>query len=220
LFERIRRDRPLTSYSKVQRAIGRVVRGRRAQLAFTDLEGRTYLDIGCGIHAHPDFVNLDYDWFPGVDVCWDITQGLPLPSAHFRGVFTEHCLEHVTLAECREVLTEIRRVLAPGGSLRVVVPDVAVYLDALQRAKAGAVNPFPHQDGADPTPLMTLNRVFYDHGHRYTYDEETMAAILADVGFERIARASFREGRDPRLLIDREERAVGSLYVEASKPTR
>jgi predicted SAM-dependent methyltransferase len=194
--------------------------GRRAQLAFTRFEGRTYLDVGCGIHAQrdPEWVNLDYDWFPGIDLCWDITRGLPVPSAHFRGVYSEHCLEHVTLAQAREVLAEIHRVLLPGGDVRLVVPDVVLYLRAFERAKAGEPNPFPHQEGPDPTPMMTLNRVYYDYGHRYAYDESTLAAVLADAGFERIARASNREGRDPRLLIDREERAAGSLYMEASKP--
>ena len=41
---------------------------------------------------------------------------------------------------------------------------------------------------------------------------------LQQAGFVDIKRASFMKGRDPKLLLDTEARAVESLYMEASKP--
>jgi hypothetical protein len=41
-------------------------------------------------------INLDYHWRPGIDICCDITRGLPLPDTYVRGIFSEHCIEHIS----------------------------------------------------------------------------------------------------------------------------
>ena len=89
--------RPLSSYVKVQRLLGNLLRNRAFQANSAKLNGREYLDLGCGPCPKPGFVNLDYRWRPGVDVVWDILRPLPFPSDRFAGVFTEHCLEHFDL---------------------------------------------------------------------------------------------------------------------------
>jgi hypothetical protein len=54
-----------------------------------------------------NFCNLDYGWHPGINVCWDITRGLPFPNHYVGGVFTEHCLEHFSLDTALAILGEI-----------------------------------------------------------------------------------------------------------------
>ena len=41
-----------------------------------------------------------------------------------------------------------------------------------------------------------------------------MKESLLAAGFAEARRASFREGIDPRLLLDQEHRRIESLYVE------
>ena len=53
------------------------------------------LDVGCGPNANTQNINLDYEWRPGIDVCCDITKGLPFQNGYVAGVFTEHCIEHI-----------------------------------------------------------------------------------------------------------------------------
>ena len=65
--------RRLPSYYRVQKLVSRLLRGRRFQLRGL----RPYLQIGCGPNAAPGFTNVDAHWCPGVDVCWDVTRGLP-----------------------------------------------------------------------------------------------------------------------------------------------
>jgi len=67
------------------------------------------------------------------------------------------------------------------------------------------------------TPIMSVNRIFYDHGHRFIYDFETMRAVLAAAGFKDIEKRRIGEGGDQRLLIDSVVREQESLYVEAQK---
>jgi predicted SAM-dependent methyltransferase len=221
-------QRPLTSYAKVQAAVGWVIRNRTFQLRRPRVRDSAYLDLGCGLNPHEDLINLDYLWHPRVDVCWDVTRGLPFADCSMRGVFSEHCLEHFPLAAARRLLSEIRRILAPGGTVRIVVPDAELYLRSYVRQIDGdstAVFPYQGQEGINApwSPMLSVNRVFYQDrespfGHRTMFDFRFLALLLHDCGFVQPARCGFREGRDARLLIDTADRRVESLYVEASRP--
>lgn len=218
--------RPLTSYAKVQALIGQLIRNRRFQLDRPRVRHGQYLDIGCGLNSHPDFINLDCLWHPRVDVCWDITLGLPFADASLRGVFSEHCLEHFPQPTGRTLLHEIRRVLTPDGTARIIVPDGELYLRTYVRQLDGDTSrPFPYQKEEQIralwSPMVSVNRIFYQDresllGHRTIYDFQLLELMLRDAGFTRIVRSDFQEGADPRLLIDATDRRGESLYVEAS----
>lgn len=220
--------RPLTSYAKVQALIGRLIRNRRFQLDRPRVRQGAYLDLGCGPNSHDHLINLDYLWHPQVDVCWDITRGLPFADGTMQGVFSEHCLEHFSLPPALELLREIRRVLAPGGIVRIVVPDGELYLRTYAAQLAGDLSrPFPFQEiekaNALWTPMLSVNRLFYQDreslsGHRTIYDFPLLATALRHCGFEKITRCAFGEGGDPQLLVDAPGRRCESLYVEASAP--
>jgi predicted SAM-dependent methyltransferase len=217
-----------TSYARIRSGIGALIRNRRFQLRRPRVRELVYLDIGCGPNAHAECINLDYLWHPRVDVCWDITRGLPFPDATMRGVFSEHCLEHFPRTAAIALLHEIRRVLALGGVLRVVVPDAGLYLDTYARLSAGdpsAAFPYQTEETRDPlwTPLASVNRVYYQDrespfGHRMMYDFALLRRLLEHTGFIDISRRSFGQGSDPRLLNDSPSRACESLYVEARCP--
>lgn len=201
------------SYSKVQKLYGGLIRNRRSQLR--RLEMKPYLNVGCGPKISSSFINLDYVWRPGIDLCWDITKGLPLENNQLQGIFTEHCLEHIELDHCRYVLAEFCRILKPGGILRIVVPDAEHYLDLYQSAKNGEPVQFPFIEPSNITPMMYVNEIFRGFGHRYAYDDQTITEFLMKAGFNDVQKTAFNIGRDPRLIADSDERKVGSLYVEA-----
>ena len=220
--------RPLTSYAAVQGWVGNLVRNQRWQLRRARLAGLAYLDLGCGPNVHENFINLDYLWHPRIDVCWDVTRGLPWADGSLQGIFSEHCLEHFTLATAVPLLRELRRALRPGGVVRLIVPDGELYLRAyLSQSGGNRSEQFPYQasEAVDPlwTPMTSVNRVFYQDreslfGHRVIYDYAMLATLLTQCGFTKITKRSFREGADPELLIDSPSRQVESLYVEASVP--
>jgi len=217
-------SRPVTQYYRVQHLLSRLFRNRAFLLDREALDSKEYLDLGCGANTHPHFINVDYNWSPGIDVCWDITKQLPLQSEAVIGIFSEHCLEHLPLAAGDSVLGECWRLLKPGGTIRISVPDGELYLNRYVRIKQGDVDAsLPHLQKDEYeglyTPIMSVNRIFRAHGHQFIYDFETCAQLLKKNGFVDVRRESFRCGRDANLLLDREARALESLYVEASKPT-
>jgi SAM-dependent methyltransferase len=219
--------RPLRSYGKVQRAVSSLIRNRR--WAANIKQSGVYLNIGSGPQTHPDFCNIDYIWFEGVDVCWDITRPLPIPSKYAGGIFTEHCLEHIEIQDGLRVLREFFRVMRPGAYIRIIVPDAEIYLTEYAKHARGEPSKMPY--GTDTpyvrlsglegtyTPAMSVNRIFlhnYENkGHRFIYDFETMAKLLERAGFIDVRKLSFGVGSDPKLLLDTPSREVESLYVEA-----
>jgi SAM-dependent methyltransferase len=74
-------------------------------------------------------------------VAHDLTRGVPFPEASFDVVYHSHVLEHFHRDAAERFLRECRRVLRPGGVLRVAVPDLEqmarLYLATMERCLAG-----------------------------------------------------------------------------------
>ena len=81
------------------------------------------LHFGCGRRILPGWINIDGWRFPGVDFIADLRQPLPFADGACRLIFTEHVFEHIHPEFRLSVLREFCRILKPGGTLRVVVPD-------------------------------------------------------------------------------------------------
>jgi SAM-dependent methyltransferase len=86
--------------------------------------GRWNLYIGGAGQNVPGYVNLDLFPIPGVDVAADASH-LPFPSNIFQRVECDAVLEHV--ADPSLVMSEIARVLAPGGYAHLVTPFCHPY---------------------------------------------------------------------------------------------
>lgn len=209
--------RSFFSYTKVQKFISKCIRGKTLFISDKKLRDKEYLDVGCGPNIHKNFVNLEYDWTPGIDVCWDITKKpYPFPDNRFAGIYSEHCFEHIPLQSFGENMKEFYRILKPNGVLRIIVPDGELYLDIYQRKKNGENVQMPYEENYI-SPMARINGIFRNHGHQFIYDFDTMQKILEKTGFREIKKCSFMKGRDANLLHDTPYREIESLYVEAIK---
>lgn len=100
-----------------------------------------YLNLGCGLRFHPDWVNVDFvSSHPCVSEC-DLRKGIPYPDHSFEVVYHSHVLEHFTKQDALGFLKECYLVIQPNGTIRVAVPDlegiVRAYLHALDMASLG-----------------------------------------------------------------------------------
>lgn len=96
------------------------------------------LNIGCGSTFHPDWINIDVEPSTPSVLRLDASRGLPFPDNTFDVCYSSHVLEHLQHGDAERFLCEIHRILKPGGTVRLAVPDleniVRAYLAALERA--------------------------------------------------------------------------------------
>jgi len=195
------------------------------------------VNVGCGSSGRDGWFNIDCFVNEGVTCVRDCRTSLPLPSDSARGIFTEHFLEHLDYyEEAPRFLTECRRVLQPGGVLRVIVPDGAKYLHAYSDGDLPSMRTFSPlvsmDTSSDDRPFSTLREVvpfrtkmevvnfhFRQSGqHRFSYDGETLSALLRDCGFEEVDQRDFGSSALSELAIDSDSRAPESLVLEGIAP--
>ena len=193
---------------------------RRSRLRRLRAMRDVYVNVACGPQVLAGFVNLDLrSADPSVVTC-DTRRDLPIGDGAARGIRAEQFVEHLeTREELPSFLASCHRALAPGGVLRVIVPDGERYLHAYCRGDLlgfwdlEVPNPFPDDL---PTRMDVVNHVFHQwHEHRWAYDFETLEHRLRAAGFTRIQRAAYRSSHDAALAQDRDVHAPYSLYVEA-----
>lgn len=122
-----------------------------------------YLNLGCGGRFHPGWVNVDIvSSDPAHIVQHNILESLPFAAATFDVVYHSHVLEHLPRATAPRFLAECRRVLKPGGVLRVVVPDLEtiarLYLENLTSAWTGDATASLHHEWMTLELLDQLTR--------------------------------------------------------------
>ena len=117
------------------------------------LAGKRLLNVGCGLHFHPDWVNVDVVPASSGVIAADVRKGLPFADENFDAVYCSHVLEHFSQPEAASLLRHMHRVLRPGGVIRIAVPDLETltreYLRLLDR-----LNREPHTNAADYDWIM------------------------------------------------------------------
>lgn len=150
------------------------------------------LEVGSGGKRREGWITLDL--VPGADLLWNLNWRLPFDDASLDRVYCEHVLEHFTLRQAERVLADIRRVLRPGGSLLVSVPDLDVFLEASARGDASLATFKPAFASSRPADI--LNYIFYMGGeHRFMYNLDNLRHHLERLGYTNVALRAF----DPSL---------------------
>ncbi len=115
--------------------------GRNKTSPRTTLLKSDLLNLGCGNHFHPAWVNLDMVPAEPSVIAHDLRKVLPFADESFAAVYHSHVLEHLPRERALPFLKECFRVLKGQGIIRVVVPDLesvaALYLEKLKGALAG-----------------------------------------------------------------------------------
>jgi hypothetical protein len=191
------------------------------------------LQLGASFPGLPGWLNTDLYPPRWPIVRLDATRRFPFADGTFHFVFAEHMIEHVPLRGARAMLAESFRVLDRGGWIRLATPDLArvvrLYLEpdvpAHQRYFARSVDAFA-LDRSLPPRAVTINSLFYLHGHRFLFDEPALARLLLEAGLVEVRRCQPGESELPELHdIERHQNVIGAeaniletLVLEAQKP--
>jgi predicted SAM-dependent methyltransferase len=159
----------------------------------------------------------------------DIGEPLPFEDGAVDWVYAEHLIEHVPLPVAIGWLAEVRRVLAPGGLLRITTPDLAVYVEGYQAAGDGGGGFFAKHRRrlkmmrvGPPMPdrrAFMFNQIFYLYGHRWIYDADELRYAVSAAGFDpgALEVRAFREGaRQDIADLDTTFRSDETIYAEVT----
>lgn len=185
-------------------------------------DGKLKLNIGCfTVMYHHGWENIDVHDLAGFAQQngyhyrqHDVRNGLPHGTASVDLIACSHMLEHLTYDQGVKFLSECRRVLKPGGTIRVAVPDAGLLLQMFQAGELDYFAEINDVCGQDVSSVKKLHALLYDN-HLSTYDVSALADAFTAAGlwFE---GSTFRRGN---LQIQKEGLDMHpslSLYAEGS----
>lgn len=205
------------------------------------------LNIGCGIKTSDsaDVTNIDWSMYlrikknpffsllsglvlgkdryarlkalPDSIIVHDLRKGIPFGDNSVDAVYHSHFLEHLDRESAPLFLTEVKRVLKPGGIHRIVVPDLEdlskKYLAHAELCRKDAANIPAHENyiaemieqmvrgeaygTSQQKPFRRrLENLFLGDArnrgetHQWMYDEINLSHMLAGLGYKNITRKS------------------------------
>jgi SAM-dependent methyltransferase len=212
------------------------------------------LNLGCGIKvsASPDIINVDWSIYlrmkgnfflrrlapifldqerlqhfnnlPDNVLLHNLAMGIPFAFNAVDVVYHSHLLEHLDRNIAENFLVEIRRVLKPGGILRIVVPDLETlcraYLAHIVISDGNAAETRLHDEyvariieqsvrkqafGTSQRPAFRRwleNLILGDarkrgETHQWMYDKINLCHLLSESGFRNIERKAYNSSSIP-----------------------
>ncbi len=148
------------------------------------------LQIGSHVCVLPGWLNTDLYPLSMSAVSLDATKTFPLPDESFDYVFSEHQLEHIAYSEALKMLKECRRVLRPGGKIRLAVPSLDRLVELVRPARTDVQDRYIRYSAdfwwpfvQNPGPCFAFNSAFMNWGHKFLYDRTTLQNTLEANGF-------------------------------------
>ncbi|HYI61136.1 MAG TPA: methyltransferase domain-containing protein [Acidimicrobiales bacterium] len=156
-------------------------------------------------------------WSKGIRY-WDARRGLPYEDGTVEAVYSSHTLEHMYLDVAEGLLAECRRVLRPGGRIRLALPDGEQIARALvEDGSAEAARRYNEALAAAPAaqpPRTRLSHLVSGAYHRWQPTYPLVREMLEDVGFVACTRRQYRDGELPDLAAV--ETRPESFFIEAT----
>jgi predicted SAM-dependent methyltransferase len=173
------------------------------------------LNWACGPTPAPGWINADRLSAPGIDLSSDIRDGLPLPDDAVDYAVAIHGLQDLPYLDVVPALRELRRVLRPGGILRLGLPDLERALAAHARGDAGYFY-IPDAEVTTLSGKLIVQLVWYG-SVRTPFTWEFARELLLKAGFGRVTRCAYRlTASSYAAIVDLDNRERESLFVEAA----
>ncbi|MDE4907355.1 methyltransferase domain-containing protein [Methanogenium marinum] len=178
------------------------------------------LHFGCGFDYKEGFINLDM--VKSADYYFDARNKLPFRDGTIEYIYSSHFVEHLNNEELMRHFKESFRVLQTDGIYRICIPDFVSAIKAYITMDNEWLESAKRDWGFDylfaPAYLLShaeyLDRALHEFGtHKIFLDYKKTKKMLIYSGFQEdnINLMSY----DPS--IDRKERKIYSIYIEAKK---
>jgi len=208
---------------------------------------RQYMQFGCGTTAPDGWLNFDagpafwlqsrlpflkpllakkgFPVYPKNITYGDVILGLPIQPQSLEAVYSSHVLEHLSLDEFRTAIRNVHAYLRPGGTFRMVLPDLEQLIKSyVQDGTSEAAPIFMREsylgETASPRGLRAIPVALFGRSkHLWMWDYKSIEVELANAGFTSIRRATLGDSPDSRFAeVESEGRWTGCLGVDCKRP--
>jgi SAM-dependent methyltransferase len=132
------------------------------------------LNIGAGTNILPEWLNIDINPTHEEILFVDATVPLPFDNNSFDYVYSEHMIEHISFKEALHMLSEIHRILKPGGRVRISTPDIETIIGLFTSNKTESQKRYLHWSAFEMMGLynserskLQIHRPEWDISHSY-----------------------------------------------------
>lgn len=175
------------------------------------------LIFGCGDTSYKDWLGVDCFFSGKVEFVLDLRRNLPFNSCSVDLCYSEHFIEHLWPKEAANHLSEVFRILKPGGRYRIVVPAALRFVERyLAHDNAFFALAFPWAQ----RPMEAVRDIVYFAGdHRNLFDSDELTYLAKQAGFSIVKESSANNSEIPQLRIDKgdKQRVAESFYIELIK---
>lgn len=152
----------------------------------------------------------------------DVAKRIPEPDRSVAVLYSSHMVEHLDKDQVLRFLKEARRVLLPGGIIRLAVPNIRFHVDNyLQDRDADKFIGATYLTCQRPKSLLDKLKYLLvgERHHQWMYDGESLCKLLSSVGFQKpqVMEPGTTMIKEPGQLNLR-EREPESVFVEAFNP--
>ncbi|MCB0478114.1 MAG: methyltransferase domain-containing protein [Crocinitomicaceae bacterium] len=207
-----------------------------------------YVQYGCGLSAPNEWVNFDSSpslriqrnpllniflgrktgvRFPKEVRYGDIVKGLPVEENSCDGLYCSHVLEHLALNDFRTALQNSYVVLKPGGTFRMLMPDLEVvvnqYITNKEQGDLHASEKFIRsthmgKEIRERGLKASFVSMLGNSKHLWLWDHASAIEEFEKVGFKNIRKCEFNDSSDKMFLkVESEERFKGAIALEMTK---
>lgn len=173
------------------------------------------LHWGCGRVIAKGWINSDLFEGPGIDLVADLRRGLPLADGSVEAIASHHALVMLSVQELVPGLEELRRVLQPGGVLRLGLPDLDRALAAYREGNRAYFGLIPDKSARTLSGKL-VHLVLWNGHNRTPFTFEWTAELLERAGFREVVRREFGVSPVPGLA-SLDTRPEESFFVEAAR---
>ncbi|OJJ25502.1 hypothetical protein BI308_11060 [Roseofilum reptotaenium AO1-A] len=169
--------------------------------------------------------------WPEIAQCGDVLKGINIPNSSCDLIYAAHVFEHLSYIDFSQALDNVYNYLKPGGIVRIIVPDLEKYIQTYiknrsdnQREHQAAFEFMYHSfighQGSRSHIYQRIKEIFSNYRHQWMWDIPSLKTAFANQGFTQIRQCQYGDWLDSRFaLVEVEEVHVGSICIEAIKPT-
>lgn len=144
------------------------------------------LHLGCGKRYLEGYIHVDIAEFEHIDYQFPVDDLSTFESDTVEEIYASHVIEYFDRNNVINVLKEWKRVLSPGGILRLAVPNFPKLVDVYQSSKELSSILGPLYGKWD----IGNQEFIY---HKTVYDENSLNKVLEQVGFKNIKSWDWQE---------------------------